>query len=86
MPISNPNFNIEHQYQLYLRRVGQTEARMHPEQKLQVRQAFYGAVGQIIFLFRDEIAPLEENDAVAVMEDLKNQVLEYFTARTRGRN
>ena len=76
--MENKEFNLEHQYQLYLKRVALREVEMHPEQKKQLRQAFMGACGQIILLLRDEVGKLEEDEAVKVMENMIEQVGNYF--------
>ncbi len=84
--MENKEFNLEHQYQLYLKRVALTEAEMHPEQKKQLRQAFMGACGQIILLLRDEVGKLEEDEAVKVMENMIEQVGNYFLKITNKQN
>lgn len=71
-------FNLEHQYQLYLKRVALTESKMHPDQRRETRQAFMGACGQMIFLLRDELALLDEDKAIAVLEKMKNEVGNFF--------
>ena len=76
--MENKEFNLEHQYQLYLKRVALKEAKMHPEQKKQLRQAFMGACGQIILLLRDEVGKLEKDEAVKVMKNIIEQVGNYF--------
>ena len=76
--MENKEFNLEHQYQLYLKRVALKEAEMHPEQKKQLRQAFMGACGQIILLLRDEVGKLEKDEAVKVMKNMIEQVGNYF--------
>lgn len=85
----NVNFQIAHQYQLYLVRMKLNEADMHPEQKIQVKQAFYGAFGQLLVLMREEIAALPERSGVRVLEDLTKQVADFWTEdleRHRNRN
>lgn len=74
----NENFNIQNQYLKYLNRVKLNVNTMHPVQKIQVKQAFYGAVGQMLILMRDEIGTLPEDKAVLVFEDMLNQVGEYW--------
>jgi hypothetical protein len=71
-------FDIEVQYQLYLKRVALNESQMHPEQKKQLRQAFYGACGQMLILLRDDLAALEENKAIDTMQKMLDQIGKYF--------
>lgn len=69
---------IEEQYKLFLQRMALHEDRMHPEQKKQLKETFFGAFGQAISVFRDEIGVLEENEAIEEMQSLWNQVGHFF--------
>jgi len=81
------NFNLENQYQLYLKRMELLpEDEMHPEQRKQLRQTFMGACGQMLFLLRDEVGALEERKAVEVMQDMINQVGNYFLKESNKSN
>lgn len=71
-------FNLDYQYGLYLERVGLKETNMHPEQKRQLKQAFMGAVGQMLILFRDELTKFEDDKAVDIMQDMLNQVGDFW--------
>ena len=79
-------FNLEHQYQLYLQRMALSESTMHPQQKIQLRQTFFGASGQILILLRDELSKLEEDKAMETLQDLINQVGNFFLAETNKMN
>ena len=79
-------FNLEHQYQLYLQRMALSESTMHPQQKIQLRQTFFGASGQMLILLRDELSKLEENKAMETLQDLINQVGNFFLAETNKMN
>lgn len=76
--MGNQKFDIEHQYQLFLKRMALKEEDMHPEQKKQLRQTFYGACGQMLILLRDDIGALTENEAIEVMQKMINQIGNYF--------
>ena len=75
--------NIESQYQLYLKRVNQVESEMHPQQKIQLRQTFYAACGQMLVLFRDEFSTLDEEKAIETFEDLTNEIVVFFDQRVK---
>ena len=79
-------FNLEHQYQLYMQRMALSESTMHPQQKIQLRQTFYGASGQMLILLRDDLSKLEEDKAMETMQDLINQVANFFFAETNKMN
>lgn len=74
----NEIFSIEHQYQLYLQRVKLNESDMGEVQKKELRQCFFAACGQMFFLLRDDIAALDEDAAIATLENMKNQVMQFF--------
>lgn len=71
-------FTIAEQYRLYLQRVNLKEKDMHPTQKKQLKQAFYGAYGQSLISMRDDIAALPEEDGVKVLDAQMREVLEFF--------
>ena len=79
-------FNLEHQYQLYLQRMALSESTMHPQQKIQLRQTFFGSSGQMLILLRDELSKLEEEKAMETLQDLINQVGNFFLAETNKMN
>jgi hypothetical protein len=80
------NFNLENQYQLYLKRVALKESEMHYTQKKQLRQTFIGACGQLLLLLRDELGELEEDKAIETMQGMINQVSDYFLKETHKTN
>ena len=82
----NKTFDLEHQYQLYLKRVGLKEENMHPVQKTETRRAFMGACGQMLILLRDDLGVLEESKAIEIMQDMINQVQVYFMKETNKFN
>lgn len=74
----NKAFDLEHQYQLYLERVGLREDMMHPVQKKQLKEAFIGACGQMLVMLRDDLSKLDERDAIVEMSEMMNQVGRFF--------
>lgn len=84
--MANKTFDLEHQYQLYLNRVGLKETNMHPVQKTETRRAFMGACGQMLILLRDDLGALEESKAIETMQDMINQVQVHFMKETNKFN
>lgn len=80
MPQITSPFNVEHQYQLFLERIKLNEAEMHPMQRIQLKQAFFGAWGQLLLCMRDDVAALPDMKAIMVMDDMIKQVEQYWTA------
>lgn len=84
--MNKPEFNLEHQYQLYLKRVKLNESQMSPIQRKELKRAFMGACGQMLILLRDGVGELNENDAVTTLEDMINQVSNFWLAETKQMN
>lgn len=76
-------FNLEWQYQEYLKRVNLPESKMHPIQRIETKRAFMAAAGQMLITLRDEVSKLDDDEAVKVMENMTNQVADYWL-KTRG--
>lgn len=79
-------FDLNHQYSLYCQRVGLSEDKMHPQQKVETKRAFMGACGQMLIMLRDDLGALPEDKAVEQMESMMNQVGEYFLKETNKLN
>lgn len=79
---NNPSFNIEKQYQLYLKRVNLKEEQMPPDQQRELRQAFYAACGQLLLVMRDDLSGLTELKAFETLDDMLNQVKQFFKSIT----
>lgn len=79
-------FDLEHQYQLYLQRVGLSESRMGDVQKQETKRAFMGACGQMFVLLRDELSKLDEDVAIQKWQAMLNQAKNYFIEETNKQN
>lgn len=71
-------FNLEHQYKLYLERSDLKESQMAPNQMIEMRRIFMGTCGQMLILLRDDLSELEEDKAIEQLENMLNQVGEFF--------
>ena len=72
-------FDLKYQYKLYLQRMGLKEENLHPVQKEQLEQAFFGACSQMLFLFRDEVGRIEsEEEAVNTMKNMIDQASAFW--------
>lgn len=77
--MANKNLEIEHQYQLYLKRMQLDESKMHPTQKIETKRTFYGGFTQLLVLLHEDIADIEDEDrAVLTLEDLNTQCEQYW--------
>ena len=71
-------FNVEDQYQLYLKKIRLPEKAMHPIQKVQLKDTFMAAWGQLLILQKDEVSQLKDNDAVDSLESMFQQINNYW--------
>lgn len=76
--MKKPQFDLNHQYQLYLKRVGLKEKTMSLVQSKETKRAFFGACGQLLILLRDDVGELEETEAIETMDDMINQVADFW--------
>lgn len=68
---------VEDQYQLYLKRIGLSEKMMHPQQKIQLRQTFFGAWGQFLLLIQ-EGDELSDDQFEEHMNSMMNELKAYW--------
>lgn len=71
-------FNLDYQYELYLKRVGLSIATMPDSQNKAIKMAFMGACGQMLLLLRDDVGAMDEKQAVSTLEKMIGQVSNFF--------
>lgn len=76
---------VEKQYQKYLKLAKLDEARMHPVQRVETKRTFFAAFGQAFIMLRDEM-PENEDDAIAQLEAIKNEVANFFQKESKRSN
>lgn len=79
-------YDLEHQYQLFLKRMDLSESTMHPTQKKQLRQTFYGACGQFLVFITEELSKLEEDKAIELLDNIYNQIELFFKNELDSQN
>ena len=72
------DFNLDSQYQAYLKMVGLEESKMIPIQRIETKRAFMAGCGQMLVLMRDEVGALEENNAIEAMESMFYQTEDFW--------
>jgi len=73
------NLEIDHQYQQYLKRMQLDETKMHPQQKIETKRAFYGGFSQLLVLMFNDVADIDDEDkAVLTLEDLSVQCEQFW--------
>jgi len=75
----NEKFNLEVQYDMYLKRVGLNQTAMHPIQNKLMKDSFLAACGIMLVMLRDDLGAIDdEMEAIYVMENLMTQVSMHF--------
>lgn len=80
----NEKFNIEKQYIQWLNLMQLKLDQMHPIQKIQLRQAFYGAVAMMITDVFTEVSNLPDEEAFSALDDMENQCVNYWEAQAKS--
>lgn len=77
-----PSFDLTHQWQLFCERCELPEHKMPPDQRREMKRAFFGACGQLLIVFKDELGEYAEKNgdeaAAGIMQDMLNQVEAYW--------
>jgi hypothetical protein len=80
------DFDLNYQWGLYLERAGVTEQQLGFVQASEMKRAFFGGCGQMIILMRDEVAAQEDDKAIATMQDMLDQVGNFWLSETHKQN
>ena len=71
-------FDIEVQYQDYLKRINLPESKMNPIQKQQLKKTFYAACGKMLNLLEFELTKLTEEEAIEKLKHMAKQINIFF--------
>lgn len=71
-------FNIEEQYQRYLKMVKLSEEQMPEDQKVEMRRAFYGGIGQMTIWMFTDMDQMTEPDAMLALDSIRKETLEFW--------
>lgn len=77
---------VEGMYQDFITRMGLHEDKMHPMQRAQLRQAFFGGVGSLMVFLTDEVSTVPEEEGEVLMNALLRQVNEYWLSQANQLN
>jgi hypothetical protein len=76
------DFSLEHQWNLFVERCDLGKINMPEDQRREMRRAFFGACGQLLILFKDELGDYidkEGDEAGAkVMQNMLDQVSDFW--------
>jgi hypothetical protein len=80
------DFNLNHQWGLFLERCGISAILMPADQEREMKRAFFGACGQLLLVFRDELNDYADKkgeiEAAMVMQNMLDQVSDYWQKET----
>jgi len=79
-------FTILKQWKEFCYRAGLPEERMPADQRREMKRAFFGAWGQALIHFRDEISAEDEVKAVRLMEGQLKEVTEFWLDEQNKQN
>lgn len=72
------NFNLEHQYQLFLQRMDLTESQMHPTQRVETKRTFMAAMGQMLMICVHDLDSFKNPLVTEAVPFMIDQVKEFF--------
>lgn len=84
--MNKPEFNLEHQFLLYLQRVGLSDTLMSVAQMRETKRAFMGACGQMLVVLRDDLGELDEEQGVETLQNMLEQVSNFWLVETKRAN
>jgi hypothetical protein len=79
-------FNLNDEFERYLNIVELDKRIMPPDQLRELKRAFYGACGQLLILTRDEVGALPDEEAIEALQDLLNQVANFWNNENNKQN
>lgn len=79
----NLDFDIENEYKLYLKRMSLDENLMSRLQNQETKRAFMSGMGQMLIIMRNKVPELETEEALKVLDDLVDQITDYFVNEFR---
>jgi hypothetical protein len=74
------------QYQLYLKKVGFDESKMNPIMASELKRCFMGACGQILLICCNDVAALDDDMAMVMLDDMLKQVKDFFINESLEKN
>lgn len=78
--------DIEWQWRQYLKRVELDERTMSPQQRTELRRAFYGAVGQMLAFITFQLPKLTDEQGLIVLEGMFSQVATFWDKEVNRHN
>lgn len=66
------------QWKLFLQRVGLKEEEMPADQQREMKRAFFGGVGQMLFYWRDDMQLEDEDAAVKHLEEMVKEISVFW--------
>lgn len=72
--------NLELQWQKYLSLMEVKEKDLPEIQRIEMRRAFFGGMGQCLVLGKEVISLMNEKDQIFALQDMMNQVGAFWTA------
>lgn len=71
-------FEVEKLWHNYLELVGMKEEQLPHVQRSEMKKAFFGGVGQVLMLLRDDLGALPEEEGVIEMNNLIEETKRFW--------
>lgn len=86
IPQQPVSFNIDQQFEFYLKLVKLDKRKMPANQIREMRNCFYGGIGQIIVLMRDHLSKLPDGEGEKVLQKMMDEIGNHFLAQNGKMN
>lgn len=81
-----PEHKIEFMFNQYLMMVKLDRLDKNGIQYKETKRAYYGAIGQLLLIQRDELTQLSDNEAADTLESLLKETTDYWSDQLKDNN
>jgi hypothetical protein len=71
-------FNLDYQFFMYLKRYGVHWEDLPPIQFREMKRAFYGAMGQMLMLYMNDIPQMPEKESTPKILWMRQQIFDFW--------
>lgn len=77
--MNNETFNLDHQFNLYLKRMNLQESTMSEVQKTETKRAFMGGMAQMLMLIRNDNGNVPDEELLEGCQSMLRQLDTFWT-------
>lgn len=75
--------NLEAEYKFYLMIMGLDESKMPPDQRQEIKRAFYGGCAQMFIIFKDTSLKGTDKDLIDMVYSLSEQITSFLESEVK---